>query len=267
MTQTNCTCTVEKCDIFDFMAKYVGLSVLHPGGFIATRKLIDKCHINAGSRVLDIACGKGTSSIMIAKKFGCRVTGIDISEELIMEARSLAEKNRVDDLTEFLVGDAAYLPFGDSEYDATVSQAMLVLIDDQCKVIEEALRVLKTNGFAGWIELTWQKEPSSGFLQQVSDVICAYCMLKVKLVEGWKDLFVESGAKKLNAEIYPMAFNGMKGMLQDEGFSNSIRVMKRYLTDSKVRNRMRTMNRFFKDHEEIFGFGIYTMTKTDKSVA
>jgi len=40
--------------------------------------------------------------------------------------------------------------------------AMLVLIDDQCKVIREALRVLKINGFAGWIELTWQKEPSDG---------------------------------------------------------------------------------------------------------
>jgi ubiquinone/menaquinone biosynthesis C-methylase UbiE len=267
MTQTNCTCTVEKCDIFDFMAKYVGLSVLHPGGFVATGKLIDKCHINARSRVLDIACGKGTSSIMIAKKFGCRVTGIDISEELITEAKLLAEKHKVSDLTEFLVGDATNLPFGDHEYDVTISQAMLVLIDDQCKVIEEALRVLKTNGFAGWIELTWQKEPSDGFIQQVSDVICAYCMLNVNPAEGWKDLFVKSGAEKLNAEIYPMAFNGMKGMLQDEGFRNSIRVMKRYLTDSKVRKRMKTMNRFFKNHEEIFGYGIYTMTKSGKLAA
>jgi len=35
-----CT-TVSKCDIFDFMAKYVGMTVIHPGGFSTTRKLKD----------------------------------------------------------------------------------------------------------------------------------------------------------------------------------------------------------------------------------
>lgn len=35
------SCAIEKCDIFDFMAKFVGLTVLHPGGLNATRKLAD----------------------------------------------------------------------------------------------------------------------------------------------------------------------------------------------------------------------------------
>ncbi|UCG26606.1 MAG: class I SAM-dependent methyltransferase, partial [Bacteroidales bacterium] len=212
MTQNDCSCIVEKCDIFDFMAEHVGLSVLHPGGFEATKKLITKCQVSSNSSVLDIACGKGTTSVMIAERFGCRVTGIDISPGLIHEAKMLARTHKVDKLVDFLVGDATNLPFKDKEFDITIAQAMLVLIDDQRKVIREALRVLKPGGIAGWIELTWREKPSGEFIKQVSDVICAYCMLNVKLMDGWNDLFTGSGAFRLDAEPFPMKVNGFKGM-------------------------------------------------------
>jgi ubiquinone/menaquinone biosynthesis C-methylase UbiE len=264
MNQTDCKCqenSIEKCDIFDFMAKFVGLSVLHPGGFAATEKLLGLCQIDKDKRVLDIACGKGTTSILIAKKFGCKVTGIDISPELIEEAKFLARKSKVQQLLEFKVADATSLPFKDNEFDVTIAQAMLVLIDEKSSVIKEALRVLKPAGLAGWIELTWQKQPTESFLHQVSDVICAYCMLNVKISDDWNSLFIQSGAKNLQTVVYPMKFNGFLGMIKDEGFMNSIRVITKYLTFEKVRARMIMMNKFFKKHEDIFGYGIYTMLK------
>ncbi len=98
MNQSECLCqedSITKCDIFEFMAKFVGLSVLHPGGFAATEKLLGLCQIDKDKRVLDIACGKGTTSILIAKKFGCKVIGVDISPELIEEAKSWQEKANV----------------------------------------------------------------------------------------------------------------------------------------------------------------------------
>jgi ubiquinone/menaquinone biosynthesis C-methylase UbiE len=264
MNQTDCKCqenSIEKCDIFDFMAKFVGLSVLHPGGFAATEKLLGLCQIDKDKRVLDIACGKGTTSILIANKFGCKVIGIDISPELIEEAKFLARKSKVEHLLEFKVVDATLLPFKDNEFDVTIAQAMLVLIDEKSTVIKEALRVLKPTGLAGWIELTWQKQPTPSFLKQVSDVICAYCMLNVKLSDDWNSLFTQSGAKDLQTNIYPMKFNGFLGMIKDEGMMNSVRVIKKYLTNEKVRSRMLMMNKFFKKHEDIFGYGIYTMKK------
>jgi ubiquinone/menaquinone biosynthesis C-methylase UbiE len=264
MNQTECKCqenSIEKCDIFDFMAKFVGLSVLHPGGFAATEKLLELCRIDKDKRVLDIACGKGTTSILIAKKFGCKVVGIDISPELIEEAKFLARKSKVGHLLEFKVADAISLPFNDDEFDVTIAQAMLVLIDEKSSVIKEALRVLKSNGVASWLELTWQKSPTPGFLQQVSDVICAYCMLNVRISDEWNSLFIQSGSRNLRTLIYPMKFNGFPGMIKDEGLMNSVRVITKYLTNEKVRSRMVMMNKFFKKHEDIFGYGIYTMTK------
>jgi len=42
---------------------------------------------------------------------------------------------------------------------------MLFLIDDKGSVIREALRVIKHSGMAGWIELTWQEEPTEQFMK------------------------------------------------------------------------------------------------------
>jgi ubiquinone/menaquinone biosynthesis C-methylase UbiE len=268
MESLECNCmddSIEKCDIFDFMAKYVGMSVLHPGGFVSTNRLLDSYYLDKDKKVLDIACGKGTTSILIAKKFGCKVVGIDISPVLIGEAKILARRNKVDKLIDFQIADATQLPFNDNEFDASIAQAMLVLIDDKETVIKEALRVIKPSGTAGWIELTWQQNPTDLFMKQVSEAICAYCMLSVKMLDGWKDLFIKSGASNLQTEVYPMYFSGFLGMIKDEGLSNSIRVIRKFLTESKVRTRMNTMNRFFKKNQDIFGFGIYTMTKQNAS--
>jgi len=265
MTYSKCLCndSIDKCDIFDFMAKYVGLSVLHPGGFDSTKRLLAKCKIDKSKRVLDIACGKGTTSILVAKKFGCKVAGIDNCPDLIKEAKELAKRNNVEHLVDFQVADATELPFNNNEFDITIAQAMLVLIDNKDSVIKESLRVLKPNGLASWIELTWQKNPTKDFMRQVSDEICAYCMLNVKTAEDWNKLFLDSGAQQLDTEIYPMHFSGFLGMIRDEGFVNSIRVFRKYLIDKKIRTRMMTMNKFFKENEDIFGYGIYTMKKSN----
>ncbi|GAI60414.1 unnamed protein product, partial [marine sediment metagenome] len=89
---TNCNdnrCSISKCDIFDFMAKYVGLTVIHPGGLKVTKQLADSLQINPKTKVIDIACGKGSTALYLAEKYGCEVVGIDISEELIQVARAL----------------------------------------------------------------------------------------------------------------------------------------------------------------------------------
>ena len=61
-------CSISRCDLFDFMAKYVGLTVIHPGGLKATQKLIDSLMIDENQKVIDIACGKGSTAFYLAVK-------------------------------------------------------------------------------------------------------------------------------------------------------------------------------------------------------
>jgi ubiquinone/menaquinone biosynthesis C-methylase UbiE len=55
-------------------------------------------------KILDLACGIGRHSILLAKK-GYRAVGIDISPDYIKRAKELANEKGVSDLVEFIVGD------------------------------------------------------------------------------------------------------------------------------------------------------------------
>jgi ubiquinone/menaquinone biosynthesis C-methylase UbiE len=203
-----CT-TVSRCDIFDFMAKYVGMTVIHPGGFATTRHLIKALGVNRNSRVIDIACGKGTTAILLAEKFGCEVVGIDLAPALVDEAIRLIKKKGLSDKITFHVGDALSLPFDEAEFDIAISQAMLVLIADKVRAIQEAKRVIRSNGSAGWLELSWKKPIPPEFLRILSDVICAYCMTNVQTFDGWREVFSAAGIREVN--IIPLEFNPRGG--------------------------------------------------------
>lgn len=254
-------CSVEKCDIFDFMAKHVGLSVLHPGGFKATRRLADLCRISEGTRVIDIACGKGTSAIYLAQRYGCQVTGLDISEELLAIAEKSVRREGLTGRVRFHLGDALNIPFPDDEFDVAISQAMLVLVKDKSLAVREALRVTKIGGRLGWLELSWPKPPTPEFMEAVSNVLCAYCMQNVLTFEGWKLFFREEGVQDLEGASYPLHAGRFLSMLADEGFGGTVRIMLKSLTDRRIRRRMKTMNRFFKDNAESFSYGVFTGRK------
>ncbi len=244
------------------MASHVGLTVLHPGGFAATRKLAGACRIDKDTRVIDIACGKGSTAAYLAKRYGCSVVGVDISEPLLNEARADIERKGLSDRVSFRLADATSLPFKDGEFDVAVSQAMLVLIDNKKKTIQEAMRVIKPGGTAGWLELSWQKEPTKEFLKIVSDEICAYCMLNVSTFEGWEKLFNEAGAGRLEVIRFQTSPKGnMRAMITDEGLANTARVMYKSFRNPQVRARMNRLNQFFATYGDRIGYGIYVGNK------
>ena len=260
MKQDDC-CSIEKCDAFEFMSHTAGLTVLHPGGFAATRQMAEACHIGPRTRVLDNACGKGTTAVYLAQKYGCQVVGVDISKEMIAKATALARQKGLERQVSFREADALALPFNADEFDVVVSQAMLILVSDKKQAIREALRVTRPGGCLGWVELSWKKPPTPEFMQSVSDVLCARCMQNVQTFHEWGTLFLEAGARQLKTRPFTMQLRGMRDMLVDEGFINSSRMMYRYLTNGRIRKRMDTMSRFFRDHTQYFGYGIYLAQK------
>jgi ubiquinone/menaquinone biosynthesis C-methylase UbiE len=214
-----------------------------------------------GDRVLDLGCGKGTTAIYLARKYGCDVTGIDLSDELVAQAISLARRARMGHRACFRIADAESLPFRDGEFDVVISQAVLVLVKDKSRVIREALRVTKPGGRVGWLELSWQRAPSPDFLQSVSDVLCAYCMQNVETFQDWQSRFREAGAAELSASLFPLPAGSFHAMLRDEGLRNALGVTLRTLLRSSIRVRTQRMSQFFQAHADLFGYGIYVGRK------
>jgi 2-polyprenyl-3-methyl-5-hydroxy-6-metoxy-1,4-benzoquinol methylase len=110
-------------------------------GFIAQLAL------TSGKKLLDVACGAGGPALRIAEKTGCSVIGIDVHEQAISAAKSLAERRGLTGRTEFLLADAAAkLPFSESEFDAITCIDALNHLPDRPAVIADWVRVLKPSG-------------------------------------------------------------------------------------------------------------------------
>jgi ubiquinone/menaquinone biosynthesis C-methylase UbiE len=92
--------------------------------------------------ILDAGCGAGRDSQEFFKK-GARITGIDISEGLLKEAR------KVNPSIEFIYGDLTAIPFKNEIFDGVWSEASLVhleKLEDVQKALNECYRVLKPEG-------------------------------------------------------------------------------------------------------------------------
>lgn len=96
-----------------------------------------------GKDVLDIACGEGYGSAMLART-ARNVTGVDISDEAVQHAK--AKYRDIPDL-EFRHGDAAQIPLPDNSVDVVVSFETIEHHDRHSEMISEVRRVLRPNGF------------------------------------------------------------------------------------------------------------------------
>jgi ubiquinone/menaquinone biosynthesis C-methylase UbiE len=256
------TGSVAKCDIFDFFANHLGLTVIHPGGLKATRKLEDSLEIDSNTKVLDIACGKGSTAFYLAEKYGCSVVGIDISEELIQEANDACEKKGLNNKVKFQVGNAMDLPFDDSQFDIAISQGILVFVDDKTKTINEASRVLKDGGKAGWVELSWKKEPDEDFLDKVYNVLRAYCLTNARTYEGWEQVFERANIHNLDIIKGKTITSNFFETLKEEGIVNTIKITFNSMKNSEIRSRLKIMGNFVENNSDYFGYGVYVIEKT-----
>lgn len=93
-----------------------------------------------GMKVLDVGCGTGNFSVKLAQ-LGCKVVGIDISEEMLKKAKEKAQKEGLD--IEFHKMDIYNLDLGDDTFDAVFSMAAFEFIEEPEKAMEELFRVAK----------------------------------------------------------------------------------------------------------------------------
>jgi SAM-dependent methyltransferase len=93
-----------------------------------------------GQRVLEIACGTGRISVMLAEREAA-VVGLDISDAMLAQGREKARRAGVTDHVEFLRGDAGRLPFPDDYFDAVVAMRFFHLADTPRAYLEELARV------------------------------------------------------------------------------------------------------------------------------
>jgi arsenite methyltransferase len=111
-----------------------------PGGVELTRQLAGACALQPGGRVLDLACGVGSTASYLSKEWDAKVSGLDASPEFLAEARERDED------VEWVVGKADALPFRDGWFDSVFAECFLSTFADPGPILREVRRVLRPGG-------------------------------------------------------------------------------------------------------------------------
>ena len=152
-----------------------GVDQFHTRGLAATAELAELARIAADMSVLDVGSGVGGPARYLAATYGCRVTGVDLSETFVDAARYLTARTGQSGLVSFEIASAVALPFDAGSFDVVLLQHVAMNIADRAKLYREMRRVLKSGGrFATfdvvsmsgepYYPLPWARTPAASFL-------------------------------------------------------------------------------------------------------
>src|SRR6266851_3118301 len=118
----------------------------HVGGLEATQELAKHMELRPGLRLLDVGSGLGGPARYFAAEHGCKVTGIDLTEEFVRVAESLTKRTKLDGLAEFRQGSALAMPFERGTFDGAYMIHVGMNIADKAGIFREVRRVVKAEG-------------------------------------------------------------------------------------------------------------------------
>jgi ubiquinone/menaquinone biosynthesis C-methylase UbiE len=114
--------------------------------------------LRPGLRLLDIGSGIGGPARYFAAEHGCRVTGIDLTEEFVLVARSLTRRTGLDQAAEFVQGSALATQFEAGTFDRAYTIHVCMNIADKPALFQEVRRVLKPDGLFAIFDLMRTRE-------------------------------------------------------------------------------------------------------------
>lgn len=147
----------------------------HIGGEEATIALLDQLGLRDGVKVLDVGAGIGGPARLMTARYGADVTGLDLTPDFVETAKQLTGLLSLP--TQFKVGSALDIPFGDGTFDVATLLHVGMNLPDKDQLFAEVARVLKPDGrFAVYdvmrfgaapsFPVPWASDPMASFLAE-----------------------------------------------------------------------------------------------------
>ncbi len=198
----------------------------HPGGIELSREVVKSLALKPGQTVLDVACGVGTTTRMMASEFGLVATGLDFSA--INVAKALAQTDSPADASEpccapgetccspelatlggdlaanagtakFIQGSADVLGLEDSSFDGVTCECAVSTFADQTAVANEFFRVLKPGGVCAITDMIVNVQLPNDFAEKAAPWTC---VAKALPMDGYRQLFEQAGFESVRSADY-----------------------------------------------------------------
>ena len=169
----------------------------HYGGLAAVEALARLGGVGPDSRVLDLCCGLGGPARFLASRFGCRVTGVDLTHSRCASAARLTRLVGLRARVSFVGGDAVRLPFRAGSFTACLSQEALLHVPDKSGALAECARVLIPGGRFAFTDWVAGPRLSPGESRRLSEWMAA---AGIESLEGYKRLLARAGFGAIEAE-------------------------------------------------------------------
>ncbi len=174
----------------------------HPGGLPLSDRLADLAGVRPGDRVVDVACGRGTTAIHLARTRDCQVLGVEYSARQVALARQAAADARAPRAT-FVEGDAERLPLTDAGAEVVVCECSLCLFPDKAAALREMRRVLRPGGRLAIADLVL--DPSrlpTGWRTWLARVVC---VADARPAPAYAAMLEDAGFEAVAVESHPDA--------------------------------------------------------------
>lgn len=130
------------------MAAFLEERASFPDQILIDQTLVETLAPSPGERLLEVGCGSGVLCRRIARQVEPegRVTGIDISAEMVAAARANTKMEGLKGVLHFEVSSAEQTPYPEAYFDAAFAARLLLHVPNPAQVVAEMVRVIRPGG-------------------------------------------------------------------------------------------------------------------------
>ena len=228
----------------------------HPGGLALTEELAGLTGLHAGQRLLDAGCGRGTSTVHLAKLTGCDAVGLTLESDGVSKGRQLAEASGVGEQVRFVQDDILHMDTISGDFDVVLMECVLSTLEQKPESLRQLYRITKPGGFIGLTDVTVFSELPE---QLRGSIGAALCMADARNLDEYMSLVEEAGfrvkefrsAKEAAQQLIKKI--GARLMIADAAIGlGSLNVDRSLIANA--RNALKTASKMV--DEETLGYGL-----------
>jgi SAM-dependent methyltransferase len=171
-------------------------TVFPPGGEDLYRRIAQLTDLVPENEVLDAACGRGVSTLYLARTFGVSGVGIDSDRVLVQEAYSRARDAEMEARVSFETAPLDDLPFKNGTFDVAIGEIGLAASADPARAVAELARVTRPHGCVVLIQLIW-----TGHVDAARrEILVRHLGARPMILVEWKQLLRDAGIVDLTVE-------------------------------------------------------------------